>query len=343
MSRKQDEYLEGLLSKDGEASAPTPLADDRRPRPSSLLGRESALARIASGDVRQVTQQAVDPARCRIWPGNARLYASLNEEGCRDLIDSILAEGGQKVPAVVRRVEGDPDHEFEVIAGTRRHWAVSWLRTHDYPDFKYLVQIHVLDDESAFRIADLENRARKDVSDLERARNYAWALEKHYGGTQARMAERLRVSKGWLSKMLKVAEIPDEVVAAFATVTDVQLKPAYELAQVMEKPAAAASVRAEAIKLAAEQGRLRSEGHSGLPAGDVMRRLIRATQERAKPKTPLVEKAKSGRPLATVLTTNRQGVTLKLHAGTGADPDEIVGAVRRLLDRLEKQNKGLQR
>jgi ParB family chromosome partitioning protein len=301
------------------------------------------LARIASGDVRQVTQQSVDPARCRIWPGNARLYASLNEEGCRDLIDSILAEGGQKVPAIVRRVEGDPDQDFEVVAGTRRHWAISWLRSHDYPDFKYLVQIHVLDDESAFRIADLENRARKDVSDLERARNYAWALEKHYGGTQTRMAERLRVSKGWLSKMLKVAEIPDEVVAAFATVTDVQLKPAYELAQVMEKPVAAAAVRAEALRLSAEQGRLRSEGQSGIASADVMRRLIRATQERAKPQAPLVEKAKSGRPIATVLTANRQGVTLKLHAGAGADPDEIVGAVRRLLDRLEKQNKGLKR
>ena len=341
MSRKQDEYLEGLLSKDGDTQAPAPLADDRRLRPSSLLGRESALARIASGDVRQVTQQSVNPARCRIWPGNARLYASLNEEGCRDLIDSILAEGGQKVPAIVRRVEGDPDHDFEVVAGTRRHWAISWLRSHDYPDFKYLVQIHVLDDESAFRIADLENRARKDVSDLERARNYAWALEKHYGGTQTRMAERLRVSKGWLSKMLKVAEIPDEVVAAFATVTDVQLKPAYELAQVMDKPAAAAAVRAEALRLSAEQRRLRSEGQSGIAAADVMRRLIRATQERAKPQAPLVEKAKSGRPIATVLTANRQGVTLKLHAGAGADPDEIVGAVRRLLDRLEKQNKGL--
>src|SRR5665213_835965 len=343
MSRKQDEYLEGLLSKDGDTPAPAPLADDRRSRPSSHLGRESALARIASGDVRQVTQQSVDPARCRIWPGNARLYASLNEEGCRDLIDSILAEGGQKVPAIVRRVEGDPDHDFEVVAGTRRHWAISWLRSHDYPDFKYLVQIHVLDDESAFRIADLDNRARKDVSDLERARNYAWALEKHYGGTQTRMAERLRVSKGWLSKMLKVAEIPDEVVAAFATVTDVQLKPAYELAQVMEKPVAAAAVRAEALRLSAEQGRLRSEGQSGIASADVMRRLIRATQERAKPQAPLVEKAKSGRPIATVLTANRQGVTLKLHAGAGADPDEIVGAVRRLLDRLEKQNKGLKR
>nr|WP_293847327.1 ParB N-terminal domain-containing protein [Sphingopyxis sp.] len=39
----------------------------------------------------------------------------------QDLIDSILAEGGQKVPVVVRHVSGDPDYDYEVIAGTRRH------------------------------------------------------------------------------------------------------------------------------------------------------------------------------------------------------------------------------
>ena len=64
-----------------------------------------------------------------------------------------------------------------------------------------------LDDEAAFRLADIENRARKDVSDIERARNYAAALEAHYGGKAVRMAERLKLSKGWLSKMLKAATI----------------------------------------------------------------------------------------------------------------------------------------
>jgi ParB family transcriptional regulator, chromosome partitioning protein len=91
------------------------------------------------------------------------------------------------VPAVVRRVEGDPLHDYEVIAGTRRHWWISWLRANNYPDMVFLAQVQVLDDESAFRLADLENRARKDVSDLERARNYANALENHYGSSQRRM------------------------------------------------------------------------------------------------------------------------------------------------------------
>jgi ParB family chromosome partitioning protein len=343
MSRKQDDYLASLLAKDGETPvSDTPTDERAAPRTTSLLGRQNTLARIASGDVRQVTQQSVDPARCRIWSGNARIYAGLTEEGCRDLIESILAQGGQKVPAIVRRVEGDADHDFEVIAGTRRHWSISWLRANSYPDFKFLVEVQSLDDEAAFRVADLENRARKDVSDLERARNYAWALDKHYGGVQARMAERLRVSKGWLSKMLKVAELPDEIVGAFAAVTDIELRPAYELAVVMEKPADRAAVLAEAVKLSQEQDQLRGAQKPGISASEVIKRLVRAPLERPKAAAPVIETHK-GRPVVTVMSSNRQGVTLKLHSGSGLETEETVAAVRRILEKLQKQSRGLQR
>lgn len=345
MSRKQSDYLDGLLSDgDGETGAPAPVTAERpRPRSSTLLGRESALARIATGDVRQVTQHLLDPARCRIWPGNARFYSNLDEDGCRDLIDSMIAEGGQKVPAVVRRVEGDPDYDFEVIAGTRRHWSVSWLRAHSYPDIKFLAQVHSLDDEAAFRIADLENRARKDISDIERARNYAWALAEHYGCVQARMAERLRVSKGWLSKMLKVAELPDPVISAFAVVTDIQFKPAYLLTQLLDDPQHAQAILAEATKLSAEQAQMRQTEHPTLPASEVMRRLIQSTEAPNTPAQPVIERSRAGRPIVTVMTNNRQGITLKIHSGAGVDQDEAIAAVKRVLDRLEKQKKGLQR
>jgi predicted AAA+ superfamily ATPase len=55
----------------------------------SLLGRESVLARVASGEVKQVTQLLVDPARVRIWSGNARIQSRLSEDNCREaLIDA---------------------------------------------------------------------------------------------------------------------------------------------------------------------------------------------------------------------------------------------------------------
>jgi len=275
MAKKQKDYLTALLADeiDGQETeattgepegAPTPRTD--RARRNSLLGRESALARVASGEVRQVTQIALDPARVRPWAGNARSYNHLNEENCRELIDAIVAEGGQKVPAIVRRVDGDPAFEFEVIAGTRRHWSISWLRQNSYPDMKFLAQVVDLDDEAAFRLADIENRARKDVSDLERARNYAAALKAHYGNHQSRMAERLKLSQSWLSKMIKVATIPDAVVAAFASPADVQLKPAYPLAQALGDPKRAAAIQSAAKDLAAMQAQLHKEGKPPFPA-----------------------------------------------------------------------------
>lgn len=345
MAGKQSNYLAGLLSDDddsaksAEASSPAPESTERS-RALTLLGRrESALARVASGSVAQVTQHLLDPSRVRVWQGNARTYEHLTEENTRELIDSILAEGGQKVPAVVRRIEGDPGHDFEVIAGTRRHFAISWLRANNYPDFKFVAQVADMDDEAAFRLADLENRARKDVSDFERARNYAGALGDHYGGHLTRMAERLRVSKGWLSKMLKVARIPDAVIAAFASPADLQLKPAYALAQALDDKVAAKAITAEARKIAAEQERRRNEEHPPYPTAEVLRRLLDAP--RTDTRTPEIYRARScyGRDMLTIQSLNRQGVTIRLHAGSGADHEELLEALRAMLDHIEAQGR----
>lgn len=338
MAGKQSKYLADLLGEEEEAPSPPPVVDERpaRARGMTLLGREAALARVASGEVRQVTQHLLDPKRVRVWTGNARSYAHLTEENVRDLIDSIIAEGGQKVPAVVRRISGDPDHEFEVIAGTRRHFAISWLRANSWPEMMFLAQVADLDDEAAFRLADIENRARKDVSDLERAKNYAAALHAHYGGHQTRMAERLRLSKGWLSKMLKVASIPDDIIAAFASPADVQLKPAYELSQALEDPVSAKAIRKQAKTIAAEQAARRERGTPPLPFAEVLSQLLSAPAGPESGKaSPWSVQSSFGRPMLSLQSTNRQGVTVRLHAGSGASNDELLDAVRALLTHLE--------
>ena len=342
MARKQSDYLADLLADTpedaGTSPSPAPSVRERVRGGTTLLGRESAIARVASGEVRQVTQLLLDPSRVRVWPGNARSYEHLSEERCRDLIDSIIAEGGQKVPAIVRRVEGDPDHDYEVIVGTRRHWAIGWLRANSYPDMQFVAQVAVLDDEAAFRIADIENRARKDVSDFERARNYADALKTHYGNHLTRMAERLRVSKGWLSKMLKVASIPDSVVAAFASPADIQLKPGYALAQALDQHEKAIVQAAKAI--ARKQAALRDSNAPLLPAADVLKQLLDATRSAAGSKTELFSWTSGlGRVGLSVQTASRQGATIKVHAGSGAAIDELVDAFRNALMELERLGK----
>ncbi|MBV9994952.1 MAG: ParB/RepB/Spo0J family partition protein [Caulobacteraceae bacterium] len=357
MSKRQAEYLTSLLSdpvSDAPAAEAPPLpSSDSPPQPpqriaaTTLLARESALARIAAGEVKQVTQLLLDPARVRIWPGNARHQASLTEESCRDLIDSILAEGGQKVPVVVRRLSDDPTHEYELIAGTRRHWSISWLRANNYPDTMLLAQVQSLDDESAFRLADLENRARRDVSDFERARNYREALKTYYNDRQNQMAERLNLSKGWLSKMLTVAALPDWAVEAFASPADIQLKVCYALAQRLnaptkDDPKSVRRAKAEAAAIRAEQAERRKRGEAGLPSGEVTRRLYAALQEPASEGESLFRADSAhGRLAVSVLSANRNGATVRIYAGSGASDAEIVAMVADALAALKAKGKGV--
>src|SRR3954451_12379574 len=187
----------------------------RPPKAGFLAGRDTRLAELASGGVTTRVHEAVDPAVCRIWSGHNRDYGALTGATCADLIASLRAEGRQEIPAIVRRVTNDPQCRFEVVCGARRHWSVSWLRAHDYPDFKFIVEPRELTDEEAFRVADLENRSRKDLSDFERSMDYVRAIERYYGGNQQRMAERLAVTKSWLSRYLDLAKLPEEIIACF--------------------------------------------------------------------------------------------------------------------------------
>ncbi len=346
MAKKQSDYLAELLAVDEPRTAAAAELADRSAaltkdvpaeRTSSraslsLLGRDNALARVASGEVRQVTQLLIDPARVRVWTGNARLQAQLSEDNCRDLIDSIVAEGGQKVPAIVRHLTGDADHDYELIAGTRRHFAISWLRNHSYPEMRLLAQVADLDDEAAFRLADIENRARRDISDIERARNYAEAIDRHYGGKAVRMAERLKLSKGWLSKMLRAASLPDAVLNAFSNWHELTLNPAYKLAAAMDDKDRAKAIVKEAKVITAQAA------SPPLPGSAVLVRLMAAT---ATPVTPssnvrMEINGEHGRPILAVKGVNRQGITLHLPRASGASDDQIIDAVREVLGNLRQ-------
>jgi ParB family transcriptional regulator, chromosome partitioning protein len=352
MAKKQSDYLADLLAEEAAEAPQKPVEADSAPSPNatphragmSLLGRESALARVASGEVKQVTQLQLEPERVRIWEGNARLQAQLNEDNVRDLIDSILSEGGQKVPVIVRRVNGDPQFDYEVVAGTRRHFAISWLRKNSYPEMRLLAQVADLDDEAAFRLADVENRARKDVSDFERARNYLNALETHYAGKQRRMAERLRLNESWLSRILKVATLPDALVDCFASIHDIQVKPAYPLAVWCTDLTNRGIAIDRGYKLADQQKARRSKGLPPMGSAEVIRQLMQGLDSSKVPSpAPLAVNGPLGRPMVSLAGRNRQGLTLKLHAASGASAEQVIDGVRELLSQLEAEGKGLEK
>jgi ParB family chromosome partitioning protein len=321
MSSKQKSYLTDLIGQNEEEGA----ADDApRERRSALLTRGNALERLASGEIAQVTQLRLNPDRCRIWSGNARRYDQLDVAACQDLIDSILAEGGQKMPAIVRKVKDDPAFDYEVIVGTRRHWSVSWLRANNYPETVFIALVQEFDDEVAFRLADLENRARKDITDLERARNYAAALREHYASNQSRMAERLKITKGWLSKMITFAGLPDAVIEAFWSPAEINLTYGYNLASAVSQPSKLRLVIREAEKIAREQAKFKAEGKGGVTAPVVLARLLNAARSSAEPKGELPIYQYNGRPALSILGDNRNGLKFIVHAGSGASETDVV-------------------
>lgn len=334
MSSKNRGFAAGLAGALEEA-APQPEAPARL-SVGALASRANRLAELASGALVNRAVELVDPARCRMWVEHNRDYAKLDEARCGDLIDSFKAQGRQEVPAIVRRVRGDPDFDFEVICGARRHWTVSWLRAHNYSDFRFLVEIRDLTDEEAFRISDLENRAREDLSDVERARDYLRALERHYGGQQKAMAERLKVSETWLSRYLDLARLPSGLVNAFADPHELRIKHVTLIKPLLKPEDRAGRVLERAAELAAAK----AEGPALSPQ-DVIRDLTAAADgaprtsgsPRKSGSTPgQVMTSASGVPVLRIDARKRKELKVTLLPVSGASREEAEAVIRKLLD-----------
>ena len=294
--------------------------------------RDTALSDLTSGVIEDKTCRWIDPARCRIWERHNRRYDLLNERRCQDLIDGFKSQGRQEFPAIVRKVEGDDNVDYEVICGARRHWAITWLRANNYPEFRYLIEVRDLTDEQAFRLSDIENRDSVDLSDYERAVDYRAALN-HYYKNQKVMAERLEVSEAWLSRYLDLAALPEEVVAAFGDLTELKTKHGRDLKPCLRGKRDRARVRVIAETLRTEQRERMDAGQAALPGADVVRALIKGVN--AKPRAArgtLAEyQSEGGKVMLSATRQGRSGLVLRLHPNSGASHDELVEACAQVI------------
>lgn len=301
--------------------------DNVTPSEGIMASRSQTLARIASGKMVTDRTEWVDPARCRPWRLHNRDIDHLDETSCRDLIDAFLSAKKQRIPAIVRKLQNDPDHDYEIIAGVRRWWTVRWLREHHHPEYDYLVTIQHVSDEEAFRISDIENRSRKDISDWERAKEYTRALGEFYNGSQSEMAEHLKISRSWLSRLLDVARLPDEIVLAFGDPHDITVRVAREVKPVTADPRAYERMRAEAEAIASE----RNNDGARLTGPEVAKRLIRSAAEPVKkPASETEIKSSYGKPMLRYVRTRGGGMTIKVIPKSGADDKEVVKAIERI-------------
>lgn len=318
MSKRHSAIFDDVLK---DLDDPAPAEDKGGAR---FLKRQNALS--DSGQREEKVQRWVDPATCVMWERHNRAYDLLNAENCRDLIDSIKAQGQQEFPAIVRRLPAGQGAEYEVICGARRHFAVTWLRNNNYPQFRYLVEIRDLTDEEAFRLADLENRDRADLSDYERARDYLAALDLYYGGKQKAMASRLEVSEAWLSRYLWLARLPDVIVEAWPQVTELKELHARSLRPMLSD--AKANVLAEAAKIAARQQAARAGQGTLIAVPTVLARLKEAAYG---PRQP----AETAR-IDSNLTMQQRGRKIRLEFSSDLSED----ALRAALDSFMRQHFG---
>jgi ParB family chromosome partitioning protein len=336
MGKDNRSFYSGLATAVAEnKEVAKPKVDDQaKPRSATARKRQSGyldqratdLGKLVSGDIVDKTMRWVDPKLVRLWEHHNRRYELLDEHRCADLIEGLKAQGRQEFPAIVRRLMDDPDYDYEVVCGARRHWAISWLREHNYPEFKFLIEVRDLTDEEAFRLSDIENRDREDICDYERAVDYKKALKLYYGNHQSEMAGRLEVGVPWLSRYLNLAELPEEIVAAYPDVTEIRESHARQLRPFLKDRKTQGKIIKCAKEIAEVQRRARVDGDKMMDGKEVVRKLkvsvrkqplkanVLATYECATTKKPMMEVARHG----------RGGLMLNVAANSGASKEELL-------------------
>lgn len=272
------------------------------------------------------------PSECSIWPGNARNYELLTEGRLRSLIDSIQAENGNRIPAVVRRTP-NAALPYELVIGTRRHWSIAWLNANHYPDIDLVAIIDDIDDEAAFRLADIENREREDISDVERGINYKLAVDAYYDGVQSRMADRVKLSKSMLARYIGLTEIPQSIVSAFNSPMDLQVRHGDKLLPALRNPNLRPKMEEAAKEIAAEQSFRQSGDEEPISGTEVVARLMKAAvarQGRAQKATILA----NGATIGQVDRDRSRGLTITLNP-TKLSADEILEALRPLIEKAK--------
>jgi ParB family chromosome partitioning protein len=320
-----------ILAESAEDQAPA------LPKGSVLASRQKSMAKLGQ-NVEFEQHEWVDPALCKPSSENSRAYEDLTYADCEELIESIKSEGRQRIPAIVRKTD-DLNKPFEVVAGLRRHFAISWLRANHFPEFRYLINVQELDDEAAFRLSDLENRARSDISDFERGQGYSTALNRHYGGSISTMATRLNISSMTLRRYVDLIQLDKRIIDAFGGRRYVTTSIARDVKPLLGKGADVEQrLLSEADILAGEQrAKARTTGER-ISTPDVLKRLRAATENRkasGNVVAPVEVPARDGGVLFSYIRPNRRaGLSVKFPAKSAGSIDEIKQAVLNMLDEV---------
>jgi ParB family transcriptional regulator, chromosome partitioning protein len=313
-----------------------PLETTRKRSTSHIDHRDNTLGNLVAGNVLDKTLRLVDPAECRMWSGHNRRYdlLSIKDEKIAELVAGLKTQGKQEIPAVVRAVNDDSGFKYEVVAGARRHWAVSWLRQNNYPGFMYLIEVRDMTDEECFRFSDLENRDRDDISDYERALDYRKAINLYYGGIDAQMAERIGYTRANLSYLLKLAELPDEIIEAFADPRRITVRNGRTLWPLLKESKTKRKLLAKAIEIGKKQKARVDAGENLLDGKEVMKLLQASLKSKPKETESKQFRNLSGDVVVKVDKNTTKAVQVTINRGENITSEDIKSALNELMMEL---------
>lgn len=251
-----------------------------------------------------------------IGPGRWKNRHPLSFTGPRfqALKDEIEGAGGNVQPIKVRRLEAPSSegHEYEIVYGRRRHRACLEL---GLPVSAVVAQ---MSDLEVFQAMERENRGRADLSAWEQGVMYKDALDQGLFASQRQLCAAIGVDSANLSRSIRLASLPIEVIEAFESPLDLQFRWGADLADAVEKDTARVMLQAEELrmlkpKLDAKQVYLRLIGKG--QNGEVERR----------------EFTSEGRKVASFERDAKGNATLKFKGGALGPARE-----KKLLEFLEK-------
>jgi ParB family chromosome partitioning protein len=264
---------------------------------------------------------SVDPKRVRPWQYHNRSEAWYTRERCQDLIDSI-GRGEQQVPALARKLAGDPNFDYELIYGMRRRFACEVLGK------KLKLRVIEADDTRAAVLMHIENADRQDITPMERALSFQTQLEAKVFATQEALSEAIGLSKGQVAKLLKAAQLMRQptIGALFPDKSLVPIEQAYKLTALMDRPGA------REVILKAAQNLRKAEPR---PPGEVLRSLIESL-DRSKKFEPVQKDYNVGPSRRVTVTRNARGkITLAFHEGLNGVPKaDVLAAVEQIVNEL---------
>lgn len=267
------------------------------------LGKEleEVKARLAEYEG-SVPVRLLDPKKVRATGFANRHETEYRSQGFAELKREIEQARVNVQPIKVRPMRDGGT--FEIVFGHRRHRACLEL------GLEVLAIVEEVSDRELWLQMDQENRGRRDLSPWEQGRSIQTALRSGLFPSVRQLAEHAGIDFSNAAKLLKLAELPDDIVGAFEKPTDLQVHWAGLLSKALQ-------VDPESVLRRATQ--ISTRGTVPRPSKRVLAELLGDVEPAAAKTSEPVNLIRDGATVATIRRSAGKRVVIEIHSPVDVD------------------------